>query len=280
MNKIENFNKKIPIDYTSWLKSLKDSELSGFAVIFDITDSTKLKQKRDFPNWIQDWHTINGIITTEMAKTGIEWYKFLGDAFLFFFPETENNNYPELISKSPKEIFEFANSVMDLLWSRYKDWKRDEKGTEKGINYRELTCAIDYGKKIINWYNAVDDNQKGKFDPIGPTIDRCFRISSLAGPNQILASKYYYDKLCDYDTNYMKEFLRINIAEKSLKGFEKETCVFYRIPEKEKIEYILNDSNVDLVEEMPKMSIKEKLHLFRHTRKMEEEYRESKNGKS
>jgi len=256
------------------LKVLKQVELTGSIVIFDITDSTKLKQKRSFPNWIEDWNQINGIIQEEASKIGAQWSKFLGDAFLFFFLDSNctedlKEKHPLLTVATPSQVYNFCISVMESVWENFRDFRRKGRGTEKEPNFREITCAIDYGSEVLNWYSAIDDNFGGnKFDPIGPTIDRSFRISSITGPNQIICSSYYYDKLPPEIKR--DKFIKFTIKEGTLKGFNGEKTIYYSIPSKEKIDYILSSENVDLVEDLKFLSVKEKIHLFRHERKTTE----------
>jgi len=268
MSDISNYTPKATRDFSSWNKALLELELSGTLVIFDITDSTKLKGKKEFPIWVSDWYSLNGTIIAAANRIGAQWYKFLGDAFLFFFLDEENSKYPHLAVKNPKDVFDFCHEIMQNIWDEYKCYKRNEKGSDKHVNYREITCAIDHGKGIINWYNAIDDNDGGKFDPIGPTVDRCFRISSIAGPNQTLCSRQFYEKLVSCDPSLEANFLKFHIAQKTLKGFDDETIIYYSIPCSEQVDYILEDANVDLVENSRTMAVKEKLHLFRHTRKI------------
>ncbi len=79
----------------------------------------------------------------------------------------------------------------------------------------------------------IDTNYSNKhFDP----IDRCFRISKIAGPGQILVSKNFHAKKLDTEKNQSlcQKFEKIAIQEGTLRGFPAETEIYYLRPLKSK----------------------------------------------
>ncbi len=259
---------------TDQLKFIKQAEISGTVVIIDLTNSTGLKENKQFPGWLPDFHKFHEIVFGKFKDKGVKWYKFLGDAYLFFFSK-DSQKVPSIINYlEHEEIYSICKSIMNSFWNHYKDFSPREKGGKKHIEFREITCAIDTGSEILNWATEIDDN-KDSFDPIGSTIDRCFRISNLAGPSQLLVSRQFFKALTTISRDYEKEFENINLS-KALKGFtDKEKNVYLSIPSEEQINYFLSDDNVDLVEEIDPMTTKLKLHLFRRDRKFSQE---RKNG--
>lgn len=245
-------------------KLAQDSKIYGTIVIFDLVNSTKLKQQKEFPNWIEDYIPFYDIITKPFSIKGIEWYKFLGDAFLFFIPEAIGS-YPSVLKPlSVDKVYDVCKTVLKEYWEYYSLYKEKEfKGGEKHINFREITCAIDYGNEVFNWCQLVDDNAE-KFDPIGKTIDRCFRFSSLAGSGQLITSEYFYKRLIDLDTSLKNEFELIHFKEGTLKGFPKIKDVYYSKPDDTRINYYLDSNNSELVENAKTLETKVKLKLFRN----------------
>ena len=164
---------------------------------------------------------------------------------------------------------------MNDYWEFYKTYSKRKKGSQSHIEFRQITCAIDYGKEIINWYRIIDDNlgnETDRFDPIGAPIDRCFRISNLAGPGQLLVSEDFYNKIPEEERKKKEEgkegaLEKISLAKDSLKGFPNETHVYYVVPPEEQIDHILDDSNVELVEKAKNMTTKAKIKLLRIKKK-------------
>ncbi|EKO79952.1 MULTISPECIES: hypothetical protein [unclassified Leptospira] len=240
------------------------AKIKGYVVLFDLTGSSKLKRVKPFPNWIEDYVPFFTIVTETFEEKTIHWYKFLGDAFLYFIPMENNQNYPKLLKHiPPTEIITLCRKVMDKYWDRYRNYTDKEfKGAEKHINFREITCAIDFGDEIINWVQLLGDH-KDTFDPVGKTVDRCFRISSYAGAGQILASQYFFQELVNQDLNEKKRFHKIRIKNGSLKGFEDETVLYYDNPSEEKLDYYIEEQNASLIEDSTEMDIKVKIRLLR-----------------
>lgn len=239
---------------------IKESELSGIVVIFDLTNSTDLKIQRGFPGWVNDLEKFHEIVTQTMLGFEGKWNKFLGDAYLFFYHTGKKGKVPSDISvKGTDYVLNACIETMNRFWEFYSIYKEREKGEEKDKNFREMTCAIDMGNEIINWRQIIDDNVE-KFDPIGTPIDRCFRISKIAGPSQLLISKDFYENLCDENKH---RFLRIHIKEDTLKGFKNEDTVYYYRPSQNIINYILDDKSVELIENSKPMVVKAKIKLLR-----------------
>ncbi|EMN48298.1 hypothetical protein LEP1GSC088_3735 [Leptospira interrogans str. L1207] len=223
-----------------------------------------MKKLKPFPNWIEDYIPFFSIVTETFEEKEILWYKFLGDAFLYFIPEEDNQNYPKQLKKlTSSEIIDLCRKVMDKYWIKYKNYKnKDSKGAEKHVNFRELTCAVDFGDEIINWLQLLADNEHN-FDPIGKTVDRCFRISSYAGAGQILVSKHFFEKLITNFPNEKDNFHRIHIKKGSLKGFDEETLIYYDNPSNEKLDYFIEEKNSSLIENSTEMDIKVRIRLMR-----------------
>lgn len=251
------------------------SKITGTVIIFDLTDSTKLKEdKKEGMEWIKDYTDFFDIVAEPFNKQGITWKKFLGDAFLFFIPEKANINHPTPIKIkehiSLEEIVKICTGIMESYWEEYKVYKKTDKGEEKNKDYREITCAIDYGSEVINWYQLMDDIDD--FDPIGRTVDKAFRISGIAGPGQFLLSKEFMDKL-DKSKEEREKYIKISIEEDTLKGFPKEQAVFYHIPSEDKKDYILSENNVFLIEKRRSMETKGLIKLLRRELALKEKNR-------
>ncbi len=262
---LQNFSPKNKIaDQT---RGFKEAEIQGVPILFDLTASTQLKQQQGFPNWLHDLMKFNEIIF-DTFREHAKWFKFLGDAYLFFFPDKDcEKNCPNLKIIAAHEIIDFCENVMNDYWNYYKIYSPSERGAKQQLNFRQITCAIDYGGEIINWWQFIDTNYSNKnFDPIGPPIDRCFRISKIAGPGQILVSKNFYAKKLDIEENQSlcQKFEKISIKEGTLRGFPAETEIYYLRPPEEQIEYILDEKNVELVETAQPMTTKVKMRLLRN----------------
>ena len=247
--------------------SIKENELYGSVVVFDLTSSTMLKQDRGFPGWISDLKKFQRVIFNTFTPEISKWSKFLGDAYMFFFPDERDDN-SILATIEADELIKKCKKVMDDYWNFYKIYSSRERGGKKSIDFREMTCAIDYGGEVIDWFKQTDDS-KSKFDPIGKPIDRCFRISSIAGPGQTLISRSFYEKNETELSSTENTFIKINLAKNTLKGFPEENFVYYLKPSKKQSEYILDDTNVELVEDSKDMITKAKLKLLREEKNSE-----------
>ena len=83
-------------------KAIKQSEMSGVVVIFDLVASTKLKSKKQFPGWVSDLTHFYKIISNHFSLEKTQWSKFLGDAMMYFFPDPDCNKQTDLSSLGPK----------------------------------------------------------------------------------------------------------------------------------------------------------------------------------
>lgn len=240
---------------------IKASEFSGFPILFDLTGSTELKRNREFPGWVSDYRKFHELVLDPFLQRKVQWKKFLGDAYLFFFSKDRDKIPDSITSIEPDEILDLCCAVMDKFWDFYECYKERVKGDKKQIDFREITCAIDYGGEIVNWYSLIDDgDRKGLFEPIGKPIDRCFRISGVCGPGQLLVSGSFYELL---SKSKRETFQKLSIRPRSLKGFDDVTSIYYRLPPQKQREYILSEAAKELVEEAKPLSVKAKLRLLR-----------------
>jgi class 3 adenylate cyclase len=248
---------------------LFDAKVKGSIVLIDLTDSTGIKSNLVFPKWVNDIRIFFNIITEAFLKEKVLPVKFLGDAVLFFIPDTsetkfrrqqkEQFNY-EYKSMSVIEVFNLCYETKKSYWEQYKKYALDSKYKE---NFRQITIAVDYGD-TINFYALTDDISAGRYDPIGTVVDRCFRMSSIAAPNQLLVSKDFYDKLFDLDKTTENKFYKLHLAKNSrMKGFPSEDTVYLAIPAEDEIQYVISDENRQLVEEMPPLYNKAKFKYLR-----------------
>ena len=245
------------------------SRIAGTVIIFDLVNSTKLKVDKQFPNWIEDYIPFYNLVAKPFDEKKI-WFKFLGDAFFFFIPDKGGFNkgkeiYPKLGEMTYEDVYHMCKEIMKNYWKHYKIYcKKDTKGDAKHINFREITCAIDYGNEVFNWYQLLEtEDKESHFDPIGKTLDRCFRFSGIAGAGQIVISEYFYQKLIDENRDHEQSFIKIHIIKETLKGFPDITDVYLDRPIEEKIDHFLSDKNVELIENAKPMDVKAKLKLFR-----------------
>ncbi|WP_040508376.1 hypothetical protein [Leptospira wolffii] len=262
-------------NYEDFKRDLKKSELVGIVVLFDMTSSTDLKVQQGFPGWVTYLEKFSQIIETSFPREKFVWRKFLGDAYLFFIPSA-NENRPERLDKlknnhqivpiSAEEIFILCKRVMDSYWEFYSPFSKRKRGESKSSEFREMTCAIDYGGEIINWSEFLDAD--GVFDPVGKTVDRCFRISSIAGPGQLIFSKDFKNLLEKGNTESLlqDEYCKFSFPAGTLKGFPTDDHVYYRVPNEDQVEYILSPDHVELVERARHLSIKAKIKLLEKRR--------------
>lgn len=269
IRKLESYTERPkPDDYDKDMA--QKSRIAGTAIIFDLVNSTKLKISKQFPNWIEDYTPFYNFVAKPFVDKGI-WNKFLGDAFFFFIPDKDGYNKgkkfePELGYLSYSEIYDNCKKIMENYWNHYEIYReKNIKGGEKHINFREITCALDYGNEVFNWHHLLKEkeDEEPKFDPIGKTIDRCFRFSALAGAGQIVTSSYFYNRLISKKKELKDNFINIHVKKETLKGFPDITDVYYDRPRKEKIDYYLDNNSVELIENARPMDIKAKLKLFR-----------------
>ncbi|AVV50602.1 hypothetical protein [Leptospira santarosai] len=261
-------------NYEDFKRDLKQSELIGTIILFDMTSSTNLKVKLGFPGWVTYLEKFSSIIEESFPREKFKWRKFLGDAYLFFIPSEDNEselltglkNVYQMSPLSAREIFSLTKQVMDSYWNFYKPYSKRERGQNKNSEFREITCAIDFGGEIVNWSQFQDT--EGVFDPVGSTVDRCFRISSIAGPGQLLFSKDFKTQLEDDTLNPLNksEYFKLSFPQGNLKGFPLDDSVFFRIPRKDYINHILSPNQAELIELSQPMSIKAKIKLLENNK--------------
>ncbi|MES0489180.1 MAG: hypothetical protein ABUK01_04260 [Leptospirales bacterium] len=264
---ISNYRKSTGVDSYLKQKNLaQDAKIEGVVILFDIVNSSGLKECKQFPNWIEDYTRFIDLITKPFADLGIVWHKFLGDAFMFFIPTRPDKKiHKDLKHMSFIETYNLCKLVLTNYWSEYKTYSEIAgRGHCKHDNFREITCAIDYGKDIFNWYQLLDD-QSEDFDPIGKTVDRCFRYSSIAGASQLLVSEYFYEELKkeNKSSSIDESFIKVSLKNGTLKGFDNVHKVYYSVPDQDIIDYYTNDDNVKLIEHSKAMDVKVKLKLLR-----------------
>jgi hypothetical protein len=243
-------------------RTIKDAELSGAVVMIDMTASTDLKMAREFPDWVPHLLKFNEIISEVFPPEDFPDRKFLGDAYMFFiFTEdiAKKGNYGSRKCYSPVQILAKCREIMSKHWDYYRIYSDKKRGSKKPVAFREITCAVDYGKEIIDTA-AFFSSQGSILDPVGTPVDRCFRISSIAAPGQLLLSEEFFNLLKKEDR---ENIAKISIAPEVLKGFPDVTNVYYSIPEEDVIQHILHENQVELVEKTKSMAAKVKIKLLR-----------------
>lgn len=264
-----------PVNIEDEKRKVKEMEIEGVVLIFDMTSSTALKVKHGFPGWVPYLDKFRRIVEEFFPVEDVIWKKFLGDAYMFFFQVDdlgENTNdrlrMSQIPWKKPDWIYSASKQVMDSYWEHYQIYSKDRRrGDPKPLEFREITCAIDFGREIINYSELESDH--AVFDPIGTPVDRAFRISSLAGPGQLLISKSFFNKL-SYENQ--RELIKISIKKGTMKGFPDDNEIYFREPPPDQMEYILNQNQVELVEEASVLSTKAKMKILgRRIRKLEQD---------
>ena len=265
MNKsLENYEPdKNQFDYEDQKQLIKNSEIEGTVVLIDMTNSTQLKSDDAFPGWVTYIEKFHKLIfecfENKGLKEKVKWYKFLGDAYMFFFSKSENCKKTMIKDLEKPDILSIFEEIMNQFWEFYKSYSKRDRGKPKDRHFREITCAITCGSEITNWAQIIDDNNEN-FDPIGAPIDLCFRISNIAGPGQLLVSKKFFSEL---PKKNQEKFEKITIKKNTLKGFPKENEIYYCLPNDEQRNYIVSKENVDLIEETDTMTTKVKVRLLR-----------------
>lgn len=246
---------------------LLEQSFKATIILIDLTDSTALKSKKPFPEWyglIDEFYTKS---TKVFRDNKIEPIKFLGDAVLYFIPDIEDEKAQKYIRSQnetnrvffPQEINH--NTLLDICIDTQRNWWQSYKSyweyPESRENFLSITTAIDYG--LVIDFNL--NREGGSPDPIGEAVDRCFRISSIAAPSNILFSNEFRDRL---SPEHKDKSIKIAIGNKMLKGVKPQGYINYVLPEEDQIDWILRDDNRQLIEESAKpMSHKVKIKLLR-----------------
>ena len=167
--------------------------------VIDIVNSTKITAN------LTDKDTSNfyGIFINFMAsvvdKFGGVVVKNIGDALLFYFPETDKNN-----------VQYFENVVNCCMMMINSHSKINDKMDEKGLSSFSYRISAVYGPLMI-----AQMSTSSVVDIFGSTVNVCTKINSLAQPNELVIGEELYDlvKSCGkfsfkQKTNY---FLNDNI---------------------------------------------------------------------
>ena len=249
-------------------EKFNDRTFKAIIVVVDLVNSAKIKSTKGFPPWVSVLKEFFHLASKKFTEKKLYPIKFLGDCLIFFypFPRGEKTNKPYLnyleTTKWKMPRLRNASSILNiccntrkLFWEAYKgQLQSSETGTKS--NALQVTIAIDYGE-------VIDFNQEIEGlipDPVGLPMDCCFRIQGIAGPNQVLMSKSFFDLL---DSNTQGEIIPIAIDKESLKGIENQDHVYFAKPTKKEIDWILDEKNRSLIEESKPMIHKAKLKLLR-----------------
>ncbi len=134
-----------------------DASVEGTILVFDIADSTRMKEEQEEVAWLANYAKAFEIVARNIPASGAI-VKYLGDGIMIFFGQSEQTSAVNAAIKIQEEI-DSAN----------------DKNRIKCV----FSCGIASGqfKKIP----ASD----GKFDYIGQVVDRAFRLCSAAMPRAI-----------------------------------------------------------------------------------------------
>lgn len=256
-------------------QELLDTALNATIVLIDLTNSTGLKKSKPFPEWVEVMEHFYEQVSSEFKLRKWQPVKFLGDALLFFYPDHDDEHskrYLEKRRQAGNGLFPSDISFLDILqicdttknnwWNAYKGYLKFPVSRE---NFLSITIAVDYGAVID--FNLTQAGQNP--DPLGECVDRCFRISSAAGPGQILISRDFQMKLrrCKgFDGSELKKrIIPIAVSDDFLKGVEPQGHVYYLAPgATDEIRWTLHKKNRTLIEETSRPMVhKAKLKLLR-----------------
>ena len=171
----------------------KKDETKKYIIFIDLANSTKYKYlcKEEVHKWSGRQKLFLLLVEATVNKFFKQaYYKFLGDAVFVSIDDDEAQS---------KHIIDFIEVLHNIII----------RSTEKkyGIDAFQYHIAIDYGKVIV----LSDSNQ----DPIGTCVDRCSRIASIAGDNQILLSA---DALVNLRSNIHKNVTILSFHDIHVKG--------------------------------------------------------------
>lgn len=252
-------------------QELVKNAFNAYIIFIDLTNSTGIKFEKPFPEWVGVMQHFYEMAISEFKKRKLEPIKFLGDAVMYFYPDFKeektlaywnnriaNENMKEIPEDlTAKDLIEILVETKNKWWDFYKSYLSFDISRK---NFLSITIAIDYGP-VIDFNFQLGGNSP---DPLGEAVDRCFRISSVAGPNQILLSKSFFQQLKKCDQDSEKLVVPISISDQMLKGTKGENHLYYVIPKDEEIEWILDEKNKTLIEDSSKPFIhKVKLKLLR-----------------
>lgn len=247
-------------------RTLLDQAFNATIILIDLTNSTGIKGNKPFPEWYGIIEEFYDKTTKIFRDYKIEPVKFLGDAVLLFIPDSNDKrakNYIESQKKigrsvaeniDHKTILEICIQTQTEWWKAYKKYLDYPESQE---NYMSITTAIDYG--LVIDFNLSKEGANP--DPLGEAVDRCFRISSIAGPGNILFSNAFLEKL---SSECQDKYIRISVSDNFLKGVKKQNYINYVLPSEEEEKWLLSENNRQLIENSTKPMVhKVKLKLLR-----------------
>jgi class 3 adenylate cyclase len=175
----------------------------------DLVGSTEYKRnliKQNLPDiiWILRQLIFLNRTADIIKKYGGIIVKTIGDEIFAYFEATTD---PSRILSSGIEIVQAFDNLK----------------TFKGNSKIEAKVSIDFGLT----YNGSIIKSEG-FDPIGLPVDRCARLNSLAGKNEIVFSEDFLETLAsNRPLEEIKEKYKYEIFEEELKGVGRTK--FYKI---------------------------------------------------
>ncbi|WP_125226288.1 hypothetical protein [Leptospira neocaledonica] len=247
--------------------SIELSLISGYVVLFDLVNSTKIKSlsKGQAADWISTFLNFYEIVVQTMNDIG-DPIKFLGDGVFYVFPDTEDVMTKKILSSQTQSSPETkADQLLDKCIEviEYLD-KQNSEWLEQDRFY--LTITLDYGNKIFNPAFLDLGTQKSQ-DYLGLPIDRAFRINGITGHNYISLSESFYNKVIQQNRFKSKDFEKIRMKPGTLKGIEDETCVWiYSKPyyDQSSLSHKRLMENKLLVEDEKLLGSKIRIHLLKN----------------
>ena len=119
--------------------------------------------------------------------------------------------------------FDYSESAEDILNSCIDMVKTFENlRTFTGKDKIELKISLDYGETING---AITE---GSYDPLGLCVDRCSRLNSQVGPNEIAFSSEFNRKLNIKDKTSLHPMIeKVENLKESTKGLG--TISYYKV---------------------------------------------------
>lgn len=127
--------------------------------------------------------------------------KTIGDELFAYFEATT----------SPEEVLKCAIEVVQSF---------ENLKSYQGVSRIDAKASIDVGLT----YNGTIDNSQ-RFDPIGSAVDRCARLNSVAGKNEIVFSEDFLNSVeSAMPSGKFKSKYGYRTRRENLKGFGKIKC--------------------------------------------------------
>jgi hypothetical protein len=211
-------------------------------ILIDLCDSTSLKSKKGFPDWIPVMQDFYRNATSIFDENGIRPIKFLGDAVLYMYPDFSDDNAVKYNARQKikinekvrfKELLDLCLETKNYWWESYKQYLRRDETCDQ---FQSITITIDYGL-VIDFNQLVE----GEYlpDPIGEVVDRCFRVSKILGKNHVACTSDFYNKLqTETDNCCSKLFEEVRIG--ALKGVKAMDSIRILLPSEEEIKWIIS----------------------------------------